>query len=62
MVPAAPLDAAAPLPFHLASGNPLTCDVSAGTTITAAMVERPAGSTLWSLRREQDIHFLDAAG
>ena len=58
MLPAMPVAAAAPLPFHLGSGNPLACDVAAGTVITAAMVRPPADSTLWSLRQEQDSHFL----
>ena len=62
MVPAAPLGDATPLPFHLASGNPLACDVAAGTPITAAMVVPPANSTLWALRREQDALFLQPAG
>lgn len=58
MLPAVPVAATAPLPFHLGSGNRLACAVPAGTVITAAMVERPADSTLWALRREQDAHFL----
>ena len=62
MTPAAPLGDGAPLPFHLASGLPLTCAVPAGTPITAATVAPPADSTLWALRREQDAHFLPAAG
>ena len=62
MIPAAPLGGTAPLPFHLASGNRLACDVAAGTPITAAMVVPPADSTLWTLRREQDARFLDGRG
>lgn len=60
MTPAAPLSDDAALPFHLASGNPLTCDAPAGTPITAAMMAPPADSTLWALRREQDARFLNA--
>ena len=60
MLPAAAVAAAAPLPFHLGRGNRLACDVPAGTVITATMVERPADSTLWALRKEQDAHFLGA--
>ena len=60
MLPAVPVAAAAPLPFHLGNGNRLACDVPAGSVITAAMVERPADSTLWALRKEQDAHFLGA--
>ena len=62
MLPAVPVTDAAPLPFHLGNGNPLACDVPAGTMITAAMVEPPADSTLWALRKEQDAHFLGAGG
>ena len=62
MTPAAPLRSGGPLPFHLASGHPLTCDAPAGTPITAAMVAPPADSTLWALRREQDAHFLSGVG
>ena len=62
MAPAAALDDAAPLPFHLASGNPLACDVATGTPITAAIVVPPNVSTLWTLRREQDARFLNSGG
>ena len=62
MTPAIPLSHGAPLPFHLASGHALTCDVPAGTPITAATIAPPADSPLWNLRREQDAHFLTAAG
>ena len=62
MAPAAVLDDAAPLPFHLASGNSLACDVAAGTPLTAAMVVPPTDSTLWTLRREQDARFLNRGG
>jgi predicted homoserine dehydrogenase-like protein len=57
MTPAAPLSDGGPLPFHLASGHTLTCNVPAGTPLTAAMIATPADSTLWALRREQDAHF-----
>ena len=59
MTPSAPLGGDAPLPFHLASGNRLACDVATGTPLTAAAVAEPAHSTLWELRREQDAHFLN---
>ena len=62
MLPAEPVAAAAPLPFHLGSGNRLACDVAAGTVITAAMVEPPRDSTLWALRQEQDALFLGPGG
>ena len=60
ILPAVPVTATAPLPFHLGSGNRLACAVPAGTVVTAAMVERPEDSTLWALRKEQDAHFLGA--
>ncbi len=62
MTPAAPLGGGVPLPFHLASGNHLACDVAAGTPLTAAAVAEPPHSTLWELRREQDAHFLNSDG
>jgi predicted homoserine dehydrogenase-like protein len=40
-------------------GNRLTQDIPAGKTITLDMIALPAGSTLWSLRRQQDAHFVD---
>lgn len=60
MLPAAPVSAAAPLPFHLGNGNRLACGVTAGTVITGAMVTPPRDSMLWALRKEQDARFLDA--
>jgi predicted homoserine dehydrogenase-like protein len=47
----------APVPFYLAAGNLLACDVAAGTTLTVAMIERPARSPLWEMREEQDLIF-----
>ena len=58
MRPAAPLGSGHALPLHMASGNRLTMAVAAGTVITAEMVEEPADSILWALRREQDAAFL----
>ncbi len=48
------------LPYYLADGSVLTCDVKPGELITAAMLEKPADSILWSLRVEQDEVFLSA--
>ncbi|MEM7033054.1 MAG: flagellar biosynthesis protein FlgA [Chloroflexota bacterium] len=48
----------APLPIHMGNGNTLAVDVPAGTLITANMVEQPTASTLWTLRQQQDAHFL----
>lgn len=47
-----------PVPFYMLGDNRLTCDVPAGTIITAAMLQRPADSVLWSLRREMEDLFL----
>ncbi len=59
MRPAKKVDnATAPLPLHMANGNRLKMDVPTGTVLTVDMVEEPAGSTLWALRREQDAQFL----
>lgn len=57
LLPAQPLADAAPLPFYLLLGRPLRVDVPAGTVITAGMVEPPAASALWDLRRRQDAVF-----
>jgi predicted homoserine dehydrogenase-like protein len=58
MRPAQPVTVGAPLPLHMANGNPLRADVPAGTILTAEMVQPPADSALWALRAEQDRHFL----
>lgn len=60
MRPAQPVTAGAPLPLHMANGNPLRVAIPAGTILTAEMVEPPAASALWALRAEQDRHFLAA--
>lgn len=52
--PAAAVEEGAPLPLHLGNGNRLRVDVSAGTLITAEMIDRPSQSDLWTLRRQQD--------
>lgn len=48
----------APLPFFMLEGNRLAQDVPAGSAFTWDMLVAPVGSTLWSLRRQQDDHFL----
>jgi predicted homoserine dehydrogenase-like protein len=58
MRPARPVTEGAPLPLHMANGNPLRVDVPAGTILTPEMVQPPADSSLWALRAEQDRHFL----
>lgn len=37
--------------------NCLTCDVRAGTVITAEMVQKPADSLLWRIRQEMEKAF-----
>ena len=58
MRPAVPVTPGAPLPLHMANGNPVRVAVPAGTILTAEMVEPPADSALWALRAEQDRTFL----
>ncbi len=41
-----------PIPFYMLEGNTAACDIPAGTLITPDMVNEPAGSYLWRLRRE----------
>ena len=42
----------------LKEGNRLTKDVPAGPAIALDVIAPPADSALWSLRRQQDAHFL----
>ena len=58
LVPAFPLSDKGPVPFYMLESNRLVKDVPAGTTITMDMIAPPADSALWSLRRQQDAHFL----
>jgi len=46
-----------PVPFYMMGDNRLTRDVPAGTVITTEMVQRPADSLLWTLRREMEKEF-----
>lgn len=46
-----------PVPLYMAAGNSLKNDVPAGTVLTYDMIEPPAESRLWALRREQDQIF-----
>ncbi len=57
ILPASPIAGDNPLPFHLLDGNRLSIDVAAETMITREMVNSPSDSLLWSLRRQQDVHF-----
>jgi predicted homoserine dehydrogenase-like protein len=56
--PAQPITADTPVPLHMANSNRLKVDVPRGTVLTVEMIEPPADSVLWSLRAEQDRHFL----
>ncbi|MFB3817597.1 MAG: NAD(P)H-dependent oxidoreductase [Candidatus Methylomirabilales bacterium] len=57
MVEARRADGENPIPFYQMADNRLAQDVPAGTIITAKMVTPPAGSRLWSLRREMEEVF-----
>ena len=59
MCPAEPAVDSAPIPLHMAARNVLRLDVPAGTILTVDMIQTPTDSTLWSLRAEQDQHFLN---
>jgi len=58
MRPAMPVAPGNPIPLHLARGNRLKADVSAGQVIALDHVEEPEHSELWRLRRRQDALFL----
>lgn len=58
IVPARPIAAGNAACAHLLTGNRASVDIPAGTIITYDMVEEPAGSVLWELRRRQDLEFL----
>ncbi|MTH78536.1 NAD(P)H-dependent oxidoreductase [Paracoccus aestuariivivens] len=58
IVPARPVAQGNLATAHLLTGNRAAVDIPAGTAITYDMVEEPAHSTIWALRREQDQTFL----
>ncbi len=58
LLPAEPIGSNRQLPYYLADGTTLKQDVEPGTYLTEDMLEVPAESMLWSLRREQDELFL----
>jgi predicted homoserine dehydrogenase-like protein len=58
IVPALPVAPGNYASAHLLTGNRAKVDIPRGTTITYDMVDEPAGSTLWKLRRLQDQTFL----
>lgn len=59
MRPALPIAADNPLPFHMANGNTLSRDIPAGAFITASAIHPKDNDPLWTLRKEQDAHFLE---
>jgi predicted homoserine dehydrogenase-like protein len=61
LVPSFSLSDEGPVPFFMLEGNRLIQDVHAGTTISLSMIAPPPGSALWSLRRQQDAHFMERA-
>jgi predicted homoserine dehydrogenase-like protein len=57
LVEAVRVEGANPVPFYMMGDNRLTRDVPAGTLITADMLQKPADSLLWKLRREMEEAF-----
>lgn len=57
IIPAKSVSSGNPLPAHLLNGRRLKKDIKAGEIITYDMVEEPVQSTLWNLRKEQDLVF-----
>jgi len=54
LAPAQPAQPDNALPYYMAAGNRLACDVAKGQVITRNMVAPPAGSVLWEMRDEMD--------
>jgi predicted homoserine dehydrogenase-like protein len=54
---AAATDFDSPVPYYLAAGNRLNCEVAAGGLLTCGMIDHAPKSGLWELRREQDRLF-----
>lgn len=55
--PSAAATGANPIPFYMAVNNRLNTDVPAGAILAANMIEAPAASRLWELRRELEKKF-----
>lgn len=58
LVPAVSITNDNPLPFFMLENKKLSRDIISGTIITKDMIVPPKGSFLWSLRKQQDEHFL----
>ena len=52
--PAGPAHADQPIPYYMAAGQQLACDVAAGTVLTRQMISPPEQSELFRLRDEMD--------
>jgi len=57
IIPSATATSGNPIPFYMAVNNRLNTEVPAGTMLTANMIEPPAASRLWVLRREMEKNF-----
>jgi predicted homoserine dehydrogenase-like protein len=57
MRPAGAIGAESAVPYYLAAGNRLNCEVAAGGLLTCGMIEHAPKSELWELKREQDRLF-----
>ncbi len=57
LIPAVSLKSHGPLPAHLSTGRRLKQDIPAGTIITQDMLDTPADSFLFDLRKKQDELF-----
>ena len=58
MHPVQSISSGEPLPMQMIAGNVLAKDVKVGEIITTDMVIEPRNSVLWSLRAQQEEHFL----
>jgi len=58
MHPAKPISTNNVIPFHLANGNTLAKDVAKGDLLKVEDIVEPEDNVVWTLRREQDAHFL----
>jgi predicted homoserine dehydrogenase-like protein len=59
ILPAMPRTDKSPIPLYMALGRRLIRDVPPHTVLTNGMIEPPAESALWRLRRDQDRIFLE---
>ena len=57
ILPSVAATGANPIPFYMAVNNRLNTDVPAGAILAANVIEAPAASQLWKLRRELEKKF-----